>query len=257
MQSPFGAELRDWHTQRRLSQLDLGLLANVSARHISFLETGRARPSRPMVLQLCESLEVPRRARNALLNAAGFAPAYRRRDLAEAEMDHVRAAVDWTLARHAPYPALALDKHWGIVLANRPAGRLLAANGLGEGDSLLSLMADPAQMDALFENATEVMRHLTARLRTESAHLGGDPVLDEAAERLAREAATRGSAPEGPLPPVIPARYRAGDRVLAFFSTLAQFGTAEDIALAELRIELMFPADEATRAILEALDPGT
>ena len=253
MQTTFGTELKDWRTRRRLSQLDLGLQANVSARHISFLETGRARPSRPMVIQLCESLEVPRNARNTLLSAAGFAPAYRRRELGEDEMAHVRAAVDWTLERHAPFPAFALDKHWTILRANPPAALLLAAANLHEGDCLLDVMSNTELMDEILENAEEVMRHMAIRLRTESAHLGGDPILDEAAERLAKAVGEHAPALEVPLPPVIPARYKAGGGVLSFFSTLAQFGSAEDIALAELKIEMMFPADEATRETLLAM----
>ena len=253
MQASFGTELRDWRTRRRLSQLDLGLQANVSARHISFLETGRARPSRPMVIQLCESLEVPRTARNALLSAAGFAPAYRQRELAEDEMAHVRAAVDWTLERHAPFPAFALDKHWTILRANPTAALLLAAANLNEGDCLLDVMSDTTLMGEILENPEEVMHHMAIRLRTESAHLGGDPILDEAAERLAKAVGDHAPGIEGPLPPVIPTRYKAGGGVLTFFSTLAQFGTAEDIALAELKIEMMFPADEATRETLLAM----
>ena len=253
MQNDFGAGLKDWRTQRRMSQLDLGLRANVSARHISFLETGRARPSRPMVLQLCDSLEVPRAARNSLLNAAGFAPAYRRRSLDAEEMAYVRAAVDWTLERHAPFPAFALDKHWTILRANKPAEFLLSGANLAVGDSLLALMSDTERMTAILENALEVMQHMLVRLRTESAHLGGDPVLDEAAERLARSIGDQASDLAMPLPPVIPARYRAGEMGLSFFSALAQFGSAEDIALAELKIEMMFPADEPTRQFLVSM----
>ncbi len=251
MDTNFGAALKEWRGQRRMSQLDLGLMSNVSARHISFLETGRARPSRAMVLQLCETLSVPRTARNVLLNAAGFAPAYRSRDLNEAEMAHVRAAVDWTLKRHDPYPAMALDRHWNVVKANGAGAFLLAGAGLAEGDSLLAAMTDTGTFARAIENWTEVSQHMVERLRTESAHLGGDDILDEAANALARglEGAHR-TAPEALLPAVIPARFRAEGAVFSFFSTLAQFGTAEDIALSELKIEMMFPADEDTRNAL-------
>jgi transcriptional regulator with XRE-family HTH domain len=253
MQTGFGGVLKDWRNQRRMSQLDLGLSANVSARHISFLETGRARPSRSMVLNLCETLEVPRAARNTLLGAAGFSPAYRRRGLNEADMAHVRAAVDWTLERHDPFPALAMDKHWTLVRTNRSAGLLLGAAGLAEGDSLLEAATDGRRLAKVLDNWPEVALHTITRLRTESAHLGGDPVLDEAADALARE--MEGALPDagGVLPAVVPARYRADGMVLSLFSTLAQFGSAEDIALAELKIEMMFPADDATRTMLMAL----
>lgn len=256
MDQSFGTMLKDWRTQRRLSQLALGLDANVSARHISFLETGRAKPSRAMVLQLCEVLEAPRSTRNSLLNAAGFAPAYRQRELDEADMAQVRAAVDWTLARHDPYPAFALDRHWTLIKANRSAGTLLSSIDVAEGDSLLSFMADVGKMTAMFENWQEVAQHMLARLRTESGHLGGDEILDRASERLTEALGDEQPDPGGVLPAVVPARYRAGEGTLSLFSTIAQFGTAEDIALAELKIELLFPADETTRQMLLAMAPA-
>ncbi len=257
MDQSFGTLLKDWRTQRRMSQLALGLTANVSARHISFLETGRARPSREMVLQLCEVLEAPRNTRNSLLNAAGYAPAYRQRKLNDADMSQVRAAVDWTLTRHDPYPAIALDRHWTLVKANRAAQILLGAINVAEGDSLLSVMTDIEKMTAMFENWREVAQHMLVRLRTESSHLGGDRVLDRASARLSGALGNGQAVPGGVLPAVIPARYRAGEGTLSLFSTMAQFGTAEDIALAELKIELMFPADEATREMLLAMAPDS
>lgn len=253
MDNHFGAHLKDWRGRRRMSQLDLGLAANVSSRHISFLETGRSRPSQPMVLQLCDCLDVPRSARNILLAAAGFAQAYRRRDLDEQDMALVRAAVDWTLKRHDPYPAMALDRHWTLVDMNRAASMLLRGTGLTKGESLLKLMTDLETLKSMLENWREVAQHMIVRLRTESQHLGGDHILDEAIVKLASVIGEPLSSSPAPLPAVIPARYRAGDMVLSFFSTLAQFGTAEDIALAELKIEMMFPADDASRDFLEAL----
>lgn len=250
MAANFGALLRRWRDQRRMSQLELGLVANVSARHISFLETGRARPSRSMVLALSESLDVPRAARNVMLTAAGFAQAYTARSLDEAEMSQVRAAMDWMLERHDPFPAIAVDRHWHLVRVNSSAAALLEAMELREGDSLLdALLADGPFVRAL-ENRDEIARHMVLRLRTESAHLGGDAVLDAAAERIAATLAGEPAVQPGTLPAIVPARYRAAGRVLSFFSTIAQFGATEDIALADLKIELMFPADEATRAAL-------
>jgi len=251
-ESPFGALLKDWRGQRRMSQLDLGLAANVSARHISFLETGRARPSRSMVIQLTESLEVPRGARNALLNAAGFSPAYRSRDLNESDMAHVRAAVDWTLERHDPFPAFALDRYWCLVAANQSASMMLGTLGLKVGESMLDAFTGSDAVRVAIDNWPEVAHHMMVRLRTESAHLGGDAILDRAADAFASEADGSGIDTPGALPAVIPARYRANGVVFSFFSTIAQFGTAEDIALADLKIELLFPADDATRDILLA-----
>lgn len=253
MEQTFGAILRDWRSHRRMSQLDLGLAANVSARHISFLETGRAKPSRPMVIQLSETLEVPRNARNALLNAAGFASAYRSRGLDAGEMAHVRAAVDWTIERHDPFPAIVLDRHWAVVTANRCGLMLLGGVGMAVGDSLLDALTRVEDMRAAIVNWPDVAHHTVTRLRTESAHLGGDPVLDKAADTLARECAGHPHG-NGPLPAVVPAIYRAGGMELSLFSTIAQFGSAEDVALADLKIELMFPADEATRNVLMAMD---
>lgn len=248
METDFGSALKDWRSRRRMSQLDLGLTANVSARHISFLETGRAQPSRSMVIQLCETLDIPRIDRNTLLNVAGFAPSYSRRELDDADMAHVRAAVDWTLERHDPFPAMAVDRHWTLIRCNKTAIRLMTPMGACEGDSLLDLMTDSNRMSVFIENWPEVARHMIQRFRTESAHLGGDPVLDQAASKLAEEFEPEDG--NGVLPAVVPTRYSAGGMTLSFFSTIAQFGTAEDIALAELKIEMMFPADDATREML-------
>jgi transcriptional regulator with XRE-family HTH domain len=252
MEFGFGSALKDWRCRRRMSQLDLGLAANVSARHISFLETGRATPSRTMVLQLSETLEVPRTARNLLLNAAGFADAYQRRDMDEADMVHIRAALDWTLERHDPYPAFALDRHWTLIKANAPATRLLGAVGLSVGDSLLHALIHSQLLRDALDNWVEVAQHMVARLRTENAQLGGDAVLSEAADQLALRARSLVSGPVEKLSAVVPAKYRMNGTVFSFFSTIAQFGSAEDIALAELKIEMLFPADETTKAMLMA-----
>jgi transcriptional regulator with XRE-family HTH domain len=251
----FGLVLKEWRGRRRMSQLDLGHTAKVSPRHIAFLETGRARPSRTMVLQLSEALDMPRAARNILLNAAGFASAYRTRTLADGEMAHVRAAVDWTLARHDPYPAFALDRHWALVAANQMATMLLAAIGIKVGDSLLDAMIGPGPFWSAIENGAEIARYVIARLRLESEHLGGDPVLDTAVENLLAKFPPKPSDTAEAVPPVVSTRLRAGETTLSFFSTIAQFGTAEDMALADLRIELLFPADEATNAALTSGPP--
>lgn len=253
MQSSFGAFLKDWRNQRRMSQLDLGLSANVSARHISFLETGRSAPSRQMVHQLCNCLDVPASERNDLFHAAGFAPAYRRRALADEDMAPVKEAVEWVLERQNPYPAFALDRHWHLVKANQAATFMLQASGISEGDSLLDPMLEQERMMATFENWEEVADHMIARLRTESAHLGGDEVLDRAAQKLREMICGRSTTGKGELQAFVPARYKAGTMVLSFLSTIAQFGTVNDIALSELKIEMMFPADETTRAALLAM----
>jgi transcriptional regulator with XRE-family HTH domain len=249
---PFADNLKDWRRRRGLSQLRLGLEADVSARHIAFLETGRSQPTRAMVIRLSNALEVPRGERNVLLESAGFAAAYHRRNLNDADMRSIRSAVDWTLARHAPYPAFAYDRHWRLAALNDPATRLLGAAGLEVGDSILDAMLAPGPLRSAIENWPEVAHHIHARLKTESRHLGGDPVLSAAAEKLADEI----DEPKGgvaSLPAVITTRFRLGPDLFSFFSTIAQFGSAEDIALAELRLELLFPADRATRTALEAV----
>jgi len=253
METTFGLALKEWRNRRRVSQLDLGSLAGVSARHISFLETGRSEPSREMVHHLSEYLEVPLSEHNALLHAAGFAPAYSQRDLRDDDMTQVRAAVDWTLERHDPFPALALDRHWKVVRANSSAMIMITAIGLSEGESMLSAITDTERMEAAVTNWEEVAQHLIVRLRTESAFVGGDPVLEAAADKMVKHQRARWPVRSGTLQAVVPIQFKARDTVLSLFSTIAQFGTAEDIALADLRIEMYFPADEQTRQTLMGL----
>ncbi len=253
MSTAFGTFLKDWRNQRRMSQLDLGLCANVSARHISFLETGRARPSRSMVFQLCDELEVPRQARNNLLTAAGLAPAYANRPMEAAEMQPVLEAVDWMLERHSPYPAIALDRHWKLLKMNKVAVMLFSGFGIGINDSMLDILTQSMEVREAIENFDEVAHHTLARVRTESAHLGGDPVLDAAAARISELLDHKEPFSEGVLPPFVPTRYRTQGQSYSFFSTFSQFSTAEDVALSELKVEMLFPADEATRQLMLAL----
>lgn len=253
MPAAFGTVLKTWRTQRRMSQLDLGLNANVSARHISFLETGRSRPSRSMVLHLCDQLEVPLQARNHLLSAAGHSSAYRCRALSEEDMKPVSSAVDWMLERHDPYPAIAMDRHWTILKTNRTAALLLAGLGVTDGDNLLTALIDNQPLRDAIDNLDEVLDHTIARLRTESAHLGGDPFLDTSLENLAKGRTSAEAAAHKVLPAFTPTRYSAGGQIFSFFSTFSQFGTAEDIALSEMKIEMMFPADDKTRELLLAM----
>lgn len=249
MYGEFGSLLKEWRGLRRMSQLDLGAQAEVSARHISFLETGRARPSREMVLHLGEVLDVPRTHRNRMLEAAGFASAFGSRTLDSEEMSAARHAAEWMIDRHDPYPALIIDRHWVLVRANRTATMMLAGYGLAEGDSLLEAFVDSGLRSAI-DNWPEFGRHLLSRLRSESAAVGGDPVLDQALRTLAADPALALGDHTLTLPAFVPTRYRVGDRVASFLSTLAHFSGAEDVALADLRIELLFPADEETRQLL-------
>lgn len=246
--NPFGAALKEWRARRRLSQLDLGLAANVSARHIAFLETGRSRPSRTMAMQLGEALEMPRAERNRLLEAAGFRAAWSARPLDGDDMAPVRRAIGRMIASHDPWPALVLDRHWNLLDANRAGQSVFAVLGVAPGGSLLDAFVHGDHARAMIENWAEVAHHMLQRLRTESAHLGGDAVLDAAAARLSADPALARFSPPDRMPALIPVRYRLGDARFSVFSTIAQFGTAEDLALADMKIELLFPADEATEA---------
>lgn len=251
MSTTFGSVLKEWRGIRRMSQLDLSNVADVSARHISFLESGRSRPSRPMAMHLAEALDLPRADRNRLLTAAGFSPMWRTHDLAADVMAPVHDAIRWTLERHLPYPAMVLDRHWQVVDQNTASQALLAGLGITGEISFLDEMVGDGALWAMIDNQGEVGRYLLTRLRTESAAVGGDPVLDAAIEQLAANSDL--TPVDEPLPPVVTADFRIGDVCLSLFSTIAQFGTAEDLALAELRIELFFPADEPTRDFLETL----
>lgn len=251
----FGEMLKDWRRRRRLSQLALSLVAGVSARHVAFLETGRAQPSRPMVLRLCEALEIPREARNALLHAGGFAAAYKARALDNAELSLLSDGIAWMIQRHDPYPAIVIDKLWRLKDANRTARMLLSAYGVSDGDSLLDAVFSANTGREMFANWPELGHHMARRLRTESAHLGGIAQLDAHATAFESDPDVAAYVPPGDLPPVVPAQYRAGRQILSLYTTIAQFGSAEDITLADLRIELMFPANIETRTWLEAMAP--
>jgi transcriptional regulator with XRE-family HTH domain len=245
----FSAELKTWRRKRGFSQEQLGFEANVSSRHIAFMETGRAKPSRDMVVRLSEALHVPRSDRNHLLEAAGFAPLYRERKLDTAEMANIRSAIAWMLERHQPYPGFAIDKHWRLVMLNDVARRMLAPFRLDEGASLLESFLAPSGIRQIIENWPQVALYFAQRLRVEARELGGDPVLLKAAQDFA-EAAGPVAATQASMPAVLDTQIRIGDQRLSFFSTIAQFGSAEDLALADLRIELLFPADDQTRLAL-------
>jgi transcriptional regulator with XRE-family HTH domain len=241
----FSDDLREWRAARRLSQLDLALEAGVSARHVSFLETGRARPSREMVERLGEALRLPLAARNRMLSCAGFAARYPARDLDSEAMAPIRAAIERMLDRHEPWPGFAIDRLWVIRRLNRAATALFAPLGLREGGSLLDVLLSGALVP-LVENWPDVARHTAQRLRAESLDQGGVAVLDDAARRLAGTAGP----PAAPVGPVVPVVLRLGETRLSLFATVAQFGTPEDVTLADLRIELFFPADAVTEAAL-------
>ena len=254
-----GALLREWRVRRRLSQQELALEAGVSARHLSFLETGRTRPSADMVLRLAERLEVPLRERNALLLAAGHAPAYAQHDLDAPELAGVRATMDLLLRAHEPAPAIVVDRHWEMVAANRTVGILLDGVDpelLAPPVNVLRLTLHPDGVAPRIENLAELRPHLLHRLH-QQAVFTGDPALFA----LHRELEGYGGGPPGTVTPLRPAgpdiavslALRAADGTrLRFISALATFGIAAEVTASELAIETFFPADEPTRARLAA-----
>lgn len=245
----FGSVLREWRGVRRMSQLELGSIADVSTRHISFLESGRSNPSRPMVMHLSEVLEIPRHDRNRLLGAAGFAPMYETHDPDGDAMEPIRQAITWTLEHHDPFPALVLDRHWNVLQVNKAATMMFEMMGLGTDINMIDAFVNNGQVRSMIVNWSEVGFFLLTRLRTESASLGGDPKLDAAIASLVADD-TIAPPDVSPLPPALPAVFDVGGLQVSLLSTIAQFGSAEDIALADQRIELFFPGDEATRQLL-------
>ncbi|MEM9010604.1 MAG: helix-turn-helix transcriptional regulator [Pseudomonadota bacterium] len=244
----FARSLKTWRAARRYSQLDLAGEAGISSRHLSFLETGRARPSRAMVLQLSEALHLPLDARNQLLTHAGFAARYAGRQWSDGAMAPIRQAVERMLDRHMPYPGLAVDRLWTIRQANQTARALFGAFGVGEGDSLLDLMTSDA-LPAAVENWPAVARRVAARLRLESLAQGGVAAFDRAIAHLAEIEEGGTDAAD----PVIPTIVHHGDLRLSMFATIAQIGTPEDVTLDDLKVELYFPMDDATAAAFRAM----
>jgi transcriptional regulator with XRE-family HTH domain len=242
--------LREWRCRRRLSQLELALEADVSSRHLSFVETGRSRPSAEMVLHLAERLDVPLRGRNDLLRAAGYAPAYGQRALDAAEMRPVRDAIEQVLSGHEPYPAFVVDWHWDLVSANRALASLVegaAAHLLEPPVNVLRLCLHPEGVAPRIINLPQWRAQLLERLRRDT-FATGDPVLNALHAELA---AYPNGDPAQPLDPTfaevaLPLRVRDGHRELSFISTRTSFGNPLDVTVGELSIESFFPTDERT-----------
>ena len=246
-----GDLIREWRQRRRLSQLDLAIAANVSSRHLSFVETGRSRPTSEMILHLAEHLDVPLRDRNALLLAGGYAPAYPERTLGAPELQAVRSALQRVLAGHEPYPAAVVNRWWELVDAN--AGIGLFTGGVSPGlleppVNVLRLSLHPDGMAPRIANLPEWRAHLLARLRRQ-AEATGDPRLFGLYSEL--EAYPGGEAqPPTPTDVVVPLRYRTPQAELSFLSITAVIGTPMDVTVEELAIESFYPADDQTAAAL-------
>jgi len=259
--STVGGLIRQWRERRRLSQLTLALDAEISPRHLSFLETGRANPSREMVLLLARVLEVPPRGRNELLLAAGYAPVYHERGLDAPEMAQVRRALQFTLRQQEPYPALVVDGRWNILMSNEGATRLMG------------LFLDPAETAALGPpNALRLFYHprgmrpfivnwqATAGALIQWLHrdmLRGRPetarLLDELLSYPDVPKAWRTLDLDAPAAPFLAVELAKDDLHLTFFSTLTSLGVPYDITLDELRVECFFPADEGSEALMRRL----
>src|SRR6516225_5367590 len=265
MKSGFGSILGEWRAVRRLSQLDLALLTGISQRHISFVESGRAQPSRDMIFKLADGLDLPLRARNDLFLAAGYAPAYPERRLDLSEMKAAREALEMILGHHEPYPAVVMDGSWNIVMQNAAASRIIAAC-VGR-DALRQLFPDGViNFMQLMFSQKGLRPHILNWAHTRLALLN----------RLRREAAGKPNSPSGMLrrqfdsdtprgehmihgegdEPMLSLELGIGDARLRLFNTFTTFGTPQDVLLQELRIDMSFPADEMTKRFLEIAAKG-
>jgi transcriptional regulator with XRE-family HTH domain len=264
-QANAGQLLRAWRAHRRLSQLELSAEARISQRHLSFIESGRARASREMLLHIAEQLQVPLRERNSLLLAAGYAPVYRARPLTAPDLAGVREIVDRVLKAHEPNPAILVDRYWNLVAANAalaPLTQLATDTSLvAPPVNVLRLTLHPAGLASAIVNLAAVRGHILDRLRR-LIEATADPQLDKLLVELegypatnahsdVAQADTGAIADAGSI--VLPLRLKFGDAVLSFISTITVFGTPLDITLSELALETLFPEDAATAAALRAL----
>ena len=256
-----GRLLRDWRERRRLSQLHLATEAEISQKHLSFVESGRSVPSRDMVLHLAEHLGIPLRDRNAILVAAGFAPAYEERRPDHPDLEAARRVIELILDRHDPNPALAIDRHWQLVSANRAATRMLSgvdASLLEPPVNVLRLSLHPGAFGSRLRNFREWRAHILARLARQIDN-SADPELMELADELEGYPAPDKAKPlqPGALAAhggiAVPMELDSDHGTLSFLSTTTIFGTALDIGLSELAIETFFPADDFTAGILRGL----
>jgi transcriptional regulator with XRE-family HTH domain len=252
--APVGEQLRAWRTRRRRSQLDLALDAEISPRHLSFLETGRSRPSRGMLLRLAERLKIPARERNQLLIAAGFAPDRPERPLAHPELGAARRAVELVLKAHEPFPALAVDRHWQLIAANGGLAPMLggvAARLLEPPVNVLRLSLHPEGVAPRIVNLPEWRAHILRRLE-DQAEASADPVLTALLEELKTYPGGIAHAYDSYGGVAVPLVLRTDQGELSFLSTTTMFGTPVDVTLAELAIEAFLPADARTAELLNA-----
>lgn len=265
--SPFSAMMIKWRKLKKLSQLDLSLESGVSQRHISFMESGRSKPSREMVLALAKVLDIPLRDRNQLLSGAGFAPIFKERDLGSDEMHAVNHALEMTLAHHEPYPAIVADRNWNLVMANDAAQRFIGLMGDTEevwqrvdpsgNKNVYRLTFHPQGMQPLISNWNEMSTLLLLRLERE---VSADPnneflsdLLEEMVEMSGLDEVRDMTEMFMPLAPILPMEMTTAGITLNVFSMISSFGTALDVTAEELKVETFFPADELTKSFFKRL----
>ena len=260
-----GTLVRDWRVRRRRSQMELALAAGVSPRHLSFVETGRSRASPELLLTLADQLDVPLRERNALLLAGGYAPRYPRTSLDAPEMVRVRSTLETVLQRHDPYPGLVIDRYWNVVLANSGALRLIEGlpdHVLGPPANIFRVSLHPDGLAGRTRNFDDWSTYLLAQLHR-STVLTGDPefhqLMDEVSAYPAVAALGDWRLQQTSEEPqvLVPFRIDRDGTELSMFTTLTVFGTPQDVTLAELAVELFYPADDASEALLRSGGPST
>jgi transcriptional regulator with XRE-family HTH domain len=262
----FGRLLKEWRGRRGFSQFDLALAARTTQRHVSFLESGRATPSREMILRLAATMDLPLRQQNALMLAAGYAPAWRERDLSAPDLAAVSSALDYMLAQHEPYPAFVVDRCWTLLRANRGATNLTAfltgappADAPSEPVNLAIALVSPEGLRPFIVNWEEVALYFVRGVQAD-AHADGSPETAQLLQRLLGfpgVAALSESPPAEPgQAPVLPIHLRRDHTSLRLFTTIATLGTPRDVTLQEVRIEFFFPMDEATARTLRAWASG-
>lgn len=258
-QQSFASRLRWWRQHRGLSQLDLAGRAEISQRHLSFMELGRASPSPEMVMRLADALDVPLRQHNTLLLAAGFAPVWRQTDLAAPELSQVRSALDYMMAQQEPFPAVAVDRHWNLLKSNSGAVRLVEfLVGPLAHDTPINLadaLVAPDVLRPFLLNWADVVRYFIRSVEADAA-ADGTPETAALLERLLAyegvRSAVKAPTAELAITPVLHMHFRKGNTALRLFTTIATLGTPQDITLQELRVECFFPMDDETTNVLRA-----
>lgn len=255
MTAAFGDIIKEWRSLRRFSQLQLSLEADISARHVSFLESGRAQPSRTMVVRLADALHMPKEITNQAMNAAGFTPIFPQLPMDDEALSPVHEAVSLMLSNHHPLPAIAIDRHWDIIDQNAAAQMFFEALGLSGAANMLDALGAAGETE-MIENWEEIVLLVLARLRTEIIQYGGDRILERYAAKIAQHPrlANFDQNAVNYNQAVMPLIMNLTGNRLSLFSTIAQFGSVQDVAASDIRIEMMFPADTHTREFFKRLN---